>query len=345
MKPADRILHKGRSLADKARLALQLRDRRTVLLLGTPDYKNIGDSAIAMAEKLFLENCGYRVLEFTAQEAIRNRDMLRALFHPHGLVTLQGGGNMGDLWPREEEVRQDLIRAFRVHPIIIFPQTVYYRDPERAAASVPVYESAGQLWIMAREETSLAIMKKLYPRTRVVLTPDMVLSLDPSHLALSCAERHGVLFCMRDDEEKAVSSAALQRLEKAVSISEPEIRTTDMIAADWITKSGRSACVRNKMEEFRCSRYVITDRLHGMIFAAISETPCLVMSNNHHKIAASFQWLKDLDYIFFASDPQQAQQLLPKLRERAGKPCRYDASPIMPKCHCLEEILRQKGEL
>ena len=67
MRPADKILHKSRSLADKARLSLKLRDRRTVLLLGTPDYKNIGDSAIAMAEKLFLENCGYRVLEFTAQ--------------------------------------------------------------------------------------------------------------------------------------------------------------------------------------------------------------------------------------------------------------------------------------
>ena len=43
---------------------------------------------------------------------------------------------------------------------------------------------------------------------------------------------------------------------------------------------------------------MITDRLHGMIFAAITGTPCVVLQNNNHKIKATYEsWLRPLKHI------------------------------------------------
>ncbi|MDK8210749.1 polysaccharide pyruvyl transferase family protein, partial [Bacillus subtilis] len=52
--------------------------------------------------------------------------------------------------------------------------------------------------------------------------------------------------------------------------------------------------------KFKAAEVVLTDRLHGMIFCAITRTPCIVFNNYNHKIESSYNdWLKDLKYIKF----------------------------------------------
>ena len=54
----------------------------------------------------------------------------------------------------------------------------------------------------------------------------------------------------------------------------------------------------NKLEEFAKSKVVITDRLHGMIFCVLTKTPCIVISNNNHKIKKTYMdWLQDVKWI------------------------------------------------
>lgn len=64
------------------------------------------------------------------------------------------------------------------------------------------------------------------------------------------------------------------------------------------------------LNTFASSRVVITDRLHGMIFAAITGTPCVVLSNSNHKIQGVYEWIKDLPYIEFISDVHETQGAL-----------------------------------
>ena len=54
---------------------------------------------------------------------------------------------------------------------------------------------------------------------------------------------------------------------------------------------------------FKKSKVVVTDRLHGMIFCAITKTPCVAIDNSNHKISGVYDaWLKDIGYIKMIKD-------------------------------------------
>lgn len=56
-----------------------------------------------------------------------------------------------------------------------------------------------------------------------------------------------------------------------------------------------------KLDQFRKSNIILTDRLHGMIFALITGTPAIVFDNKNHKVKFSYlDWLQNVDYIYFA---------------------------------------------
>ena len=42
---------------------------------------------------------------------------------------------------------------------------------------------------------------------------------------------------------------------------------------------------------------MVTDRLHGMIFAAITSTPCIVVTSKSPKVKGVYEWIKHLPYI------------------------------------------------
>ena len=58
----------------------------------------------------------------------------------------------------------------------------------------------------------------------------------------------------------------------------------------------------NIFDIFARSEIVITDRLHGMIFAAITGTKCIVLNSKSPKIKGCFEWIKDLKYIYFLNE-------------------------------------------
>lgn len=53
---------------------------------------------------------------------------------------------------------------------------------------------------------------------------------------------------------------------------------------------------------------MVTDRLHGMLFAILTERPCLVFANNNHKIESTIStWLQDTERIKLVNTgPMQA---------------------------------------
>ena len=55
----------------------------------------------------------------------------------------------------------------------------------------------------------------------------------------------------------------------------------------------REYFLNKKFREFSERNLIITDRLHGMIFAAITGTPCVAMDNISHKILVFIMILKN----------------------------------------------------
>lgn len=277
-------------------------NRQIVYVMGTPLHSNIGDLAIAYAEVQLIRQIDTNVRTITVSLPLvqeRHKDLIR-LVRNSDIIAGIGGGNMGDTYPREERVREFFVSNFPDNRIVIFPQTIFYSQSSEGAQaaerSASLYADHKDLTLITREEVSHSIAKDLFPLNTVLLTPDIVLSLD---LKLDMnTERRGLLLCLRDDEERTLSDndhAAVLSFARNINKT---VRTTDTIStARFFALRSQTGIVKRKLLEFRESEIVITDRLHGMVFAAITGTPCIVFSNFNHKVRGTHQWIKGLEYI------------------------------------------------
>lgn len=328
------------------RLEIQGVASESLVILGTPTHSNIGDSAIVLAETAFLRRClsqGKQVEEITAEALSRHVDLTtkKILEEKHALVCWHGGGNMGDLWFFEEELRRSVFSALKGHPLLVLPQTIYYSDTEKgrqeACKSVPFYNGNPELKLTAREKQSFLIMKELYPDADVLLTPDIVLSSTADLYGVVSETRRGVLLCLRCDLEKVVSDENWKYLENVINKMGKAHRRTDMYSDGIVTKENRNDCVRKKMQEFCGAELVITDRLHGMVFAALTGTPCIAFSNNNHKVKGTYDWIHYLPYIKYAETIEEAEHFIPELLTMRN--CQFDNSPLMPYFETLEKVV------
>lgn len=318
-----------------------------VYIIGSPTHTNLGDSAIFIAEYQFVKKCGIsenRIREITYQEYYQDRELIKKLLPNKSPLFGLGGGNMGNQWANEEYFRYKFFDDFPDSPVIIFPQTVYFVKKEAVnqdiEKSVSYYNNRTDLTLVAREKMSEEIMHQLYPDTDVLLTPDIVLSATTEQFGVKPQERRGVMFCVRSDAEKAVDDSSWAMLEECLDNSGKQHYRTDMHSDTPVTKENRAECVRKKMQEFRGAELAITDRLHGMIFAAITGTPCVVFSNYNHKVKGTYEWIKYLPYIRYVETVEEAEAAIPELLKM--KDCQYDNSPLEPYFDKLAEVVREK---
>lgn len=308
---------------------LRNKGKKNAYIVGTPTHVNIGDSAITLAEIKFIRSNGFKnVIEITLQEYISNRKCIRYMMPRNAVVFLLGGGFMGDLWPAEERWRQKMIEDFSHHHIVVFPQTFYYasdnKSREDMLASVNVYNTKPNLTLVARERSSYEMMKHLYPNCNILLTPDIVLSIGEQKFEI---KRKGILVCFRKDKEQLLPDTYEECLICHLKKQGYKVSLTDTLSKVQINVNNRENIVRDKLAEIAGSKLVITDRLHGMVFAAITGTPCIVLSCNHHKVQGTYEWLRDLDYIKFVEDINEVEECVGKLYHK-GK-CKFSLSDTL----------------
>lgn len=281
---------------------------KKVYVIGTPEHTNVGDSAITIAQIEFLKKCGYKkekIKEITYVEYKLKPEFFKKYIPKKSTICLLGGGNMGDQWIEEEYFRRMVIEDFAESSVIIFPQTIFYSDTEfgrrEIEKSLKYYNQNDRLTMVAREKESYKIMKKLYPYTEILLMPDIVLSTTNELYEVEEGVRTDVLLCLRNDPEKLLSDKEVVVIKKILKEAFKKVKTIDMYSSIPITKQNRRDCVRAKMQEFINAKLVVTDRLHGMIFAAITGTPCIVFSNYNQKVSGTYDWIKSLPYVRYVN--------------------------------------------
>ena len=314
--------------------------QNTAFIIGSPVYSNLGDSAIFLAQNQMIENSGWRTKELTYREFYDFHNSVRRIIKKHNPIFGMGGGNMGNQWPAEERIRIDIIHEFPENPIIIFPQTLYFVGDIEAAIkdSKALYNRHRDLTIVAREQKSFELMTDFFPNAKLLLTPDIVLSTTLEDYGVIPETRSGVLFVTRSDPEKAVSDSTWEALEKAAAEAGKACRHTDMYSEIPVTKENRAECVRKKMQEFCGAELVITDRLHGMVFAALTGTPCIVFSNYNYKVKGTYDWISYLPYIRYVESVEEAEKAIPELL--AMKDYKFDNTPLLPHFEKLAEIIK-----
>ena len=319
---------------------------RKAFFIGTPEYTNLGDSAIAIAQMLFLEKCGFprsNIKKFTQSEYIEYAGLFSRYINKRHLICGIGGGNLGNLWPNEEEFRYRFIDAFPNNPIVIFPQTVFFTEDEEGRKAIEAskqnYEKHRKLTIVAREQISFDRLKTLYRNPAKLLTPDIVLSTTMDDYGVTVTKRSGGLLVFRNDAEKARADEDRQAIVDYLNENSFVFRTTDMYSDEPVTKENRMELVRKKMQEFADAEFVITDRLHGMVFAAITGTPCIALSNNHHKVSGTYNWISYLPYIKYSTNIEEVLSLLPRITKMGN--CTFDSEPLLKRYDGLAKEIKR----
>ncbi len=291
-------------------------EKRKAILMGVPHHNNLGDSAIAIAERKFIKDyfvdCDYyEVSEETLETCI---DKVKHYVNCNDIIFLHGGGNLGNEYMWIERARRKVIELLPNNTIILFPETIYFHDTEDGQAELArtkdIYSKHPNLTLIAREKVSYSIMKKNFPNNRVILAPDIVTYLDETK---DEGKREGVLFMLRNDRETNTTEEQTKYFEQIASKYFNKIEYDDTAKGDDIFEHDRLNKLNNIFEKYRNAELIVTDRLHGMIFAAITSTPCIALANYNHKMKECFNMIKHLGYIKFNEDPKKFEAQLKSL--------------------------------
>ncbi|MGE7759127.1 polysaccharide pyruvyl transferase family protein [Peribacillus sp. NPDC097895] len=279
-----------------------LKNKKKIILMQTPLHGNLGDQAIAYAEKKFInENFkDYAFLEVSFSNVLKKAKNIKRVLGKDDVIFIHGGGNMGDMYLPEELLRRFIIKYFRDTKVISFPQTISFspnaKGKRELEKSKGIYKKNKHLVLTARESISLKMMEESFGKEKVIFTPDIVLSLDER----SNSKREGILTCFRNDEEQNISSDLKTKIINEIKTKYKKVTVSDTVINKNVNDSTREIELNNIWGKMKESEVVLTDRLHGMIFCAITGTPCIVFKNFNHKIISSYNdWLKDIKYIKF----------------------------------------------
>ena len=87
-----------------------------------------------------------------------------------------------------------------------------------------------------------------------------------------------------------------------------------------IKKDQRNYVVYEQLKNFAKHKLVVTDRLHGLIFSLITNTPCIVISAYNHKLKEFTDMLKtNKSIIFIDKDVAKLSENINKFLSKENK--------------------------
>lgn len=287
-------------------------------LVGTPLHDNLGDHLLAMAEKSYLKDvCGLaNIMEIPLDVIRMYGSQIATHINPRSIIFVNGGGWMGDVWPHDEILLQDIATDFRNNKVIVFPQTVYYsnlqsqKSQDLLSRAKQSYNDSPNLTLSFRERRSYEFALREFEKCDVVLAPDMALSyLDEAPKNQHKNDRK-IGLCLRADREKTSNEDILNVIFDFFDSELYEFLVVDTIAPSRVLLSNRVNKVNEMLKRFAECDLVITDRLHGMLCSYLTDTPCIVLDNATNKVLGVYsEWLKSSQRILFILDLNDTKKI------------------------------------
>ena len=279
----------------------ELRQKKKAIMIATAEHQNIGDAAITLAEQDILRRYfpDYYQVEFSTYEIERKYNFLQAIINAEDIFIMNGGGNLGSLYPAEEELHRRIVTDFPNNQVIILPQSIFFSEDDfgrqQLDLSQQVYNNHRKLTIFARGAESYAFACKHFPDAHTALMPDMAFALKRNY----GFRRSGILACLRTDDERALPVTSEQILDMIKTV-DPKAECRTNIAPKDISRVDRAAVVNAELQCYAHSQVVVTDRLHGMLFAVVTGTPCVVLDSLTGKSRDVYEtFLKDSNAVWY----------------------------------------------
>lgn len=313
-------------------------------LIGTEDFGNLGDHQIAVAEIKFLRQFFDNVIEIPASKYFDRATQLMLIkkITSSDIIFFTGGGNFGNVYAMARKIRIDVIKKWNRNIKIVMPQTAYYTPDKKGKRAlkhdVRMFTQKKRVTIIAREQESYSFLTKFFC-CDILFVPDIVLYF--SYSDRTEVREDLALLCLRSDCESILDEDTKKVYAELMESFFSKVEFIDTQKPYSITVDQRDEALKEIFSKIQSAKIVITDRLHGMIFCAITGTPCLVLENYNHKIRGSYSWLEKLPYIKLVRNIQEARNVI-----ETGfwqKQYRYDDSLYTPKYKVIiENIYKQE---
>jgi exopolysaccharide biosynthesis predicted pyruvyltransferase EpsI len=332
MHAADTALVKQLGDDVQAILARALRQASACALVDFPRHRNAGDSAIWLGEAAALRKLGVRV-RASCDRTTYSRSSLRRAVGDHPIL-LHGGGNLGDLYPTHQRLRERVLTDFRGHPTVQLTQSIHFNDPANLERMRRVVADHGALTIIVRDERSEAIARAKFD-AHIERCPDLAFAIGP--LARPRPARVPVVRLARIDKEAAggdeqlvapsfdwLAPPASRRVRARFAASDRVLqvavggRRMRGLLPPRARKLAYDAYARQNVD--RAARLlsggevVVTDRLHGHILCALLGIPHVLVDDRYGKVASFYSsWTSSLQTARFARDSDQVPSLADEL--------------------------------
>lgn len=301
---------------------------KKIILIGTPAHGNLGDHAIAEEEKNFIKKYyqEYNIYEIIMPLYNICKNKLKKITSPEDIIIISGGGWMGNLWLHNEITIRNIIKNYNNNKIIIFPQTIFYTDDEKGRKECKItseyISNHKNLIICLREKRSYNFAKNNYKfqgNSKPVLCPDIVLFGSCEYAKKYPAKANKINICLRKDCEK-VTDTREEMIEKILEYG--EIKEITTVVPRLIPLKNRTKELEKIWKEFSEGSITITDRLHGMLFSVLNQTPCIVLNNKTGKVFGVLEWIKSSNMVLTAETEEDILQKVPQALMM--KDCKYN---------------------
>ena len=315
----------------------------TVAVADFPVHKNFGDSLIYLGQRQYLRKLGYRTsylgdIHRYSAEFLRRR-------HPSGPIILHGGGSLGDRYPVPEGFREQVIMDFPDRAIVQMPQSMDFTDPQATERTRRVFGEHPNLLLLLRDQVSLAKARQAFPETRSEFCPDLAfgagwlnstvpITRDLTKLLRTDGEQ-GRRYDLDFDELSDLSvdwsygrggelvwaalgvpRAVVRRFPGTQPLGQKAVELTFDASAQLNVHRGRAL--------LGPGRLVLSNRLHGVVLAALMKKPVVALDNSYGKIAPIYrEYLGQLPNVRFAENGEQAREFVRRLHADAR-----DAEPV-----------------
>lgn len=308
-----------------------------------PYHNNVGDSAIWLGTSTLLKKLGIK-LRYACSHVTYNPNHLKKC-HPDGPILILGGGNFGDVYKSEFELRKRIILDFPGREIIQLPQSIWFRSPESVTAWQKILANHGNFTLLVRDNDSYKFSKDNF-EVNTRLCPDMAFCLNQKILRFvnqNSQKTKKILCIMRNDGEKLTDRILTDsnenqdysiedwksdvksyrqiwsRIDKlswkisnlllisATKKHGAQIPMSIMIVAK---KAMADLKVKYGIKQIQQGSVIVTDRLHVALLSWLVKKEVVLLDNCYNKNSNFFStWFESHQSIKFANNFEMALEL------------------------------------
>jgi pyruvyl transferase EpsO len=286
----------------------------SVDLVDFPDYPNVGDSAIALGLLDYFTLRGIRVESARSIQTLGATRTLKA-----ATVVINGGGNLGGLYPLADKHREQLIEELpSATQLIQAPQTIDVTGSE----GLRVLRAFAR-----RRNTRLAVRDESSANAFEAVGGAPFSSPDSAHIleldSPGAASQHVLPLIRTDGEsrklERCIDGREDWLRDDPIDLLRSKIRRQFRRAGSWGHIGNPSLAkwrqiadsrVRRGLRQLARGEIVLTDRLHAMILANSIGRPVVAVDNSTKKLTRYLEKWDLLDDVTVAESFEAAAERL-----------------------------------